>query len=153
MRQQQYLLRLAVLLLSFCAAACLAGGATRINGDHSPAAESRVMSFQEIKDWGVPCEQPFVACELDKDCMACFDPFTPSFSLDSMESCDGLEDAFDRSCSAMCDTDNKHLRGVRACLSDEWFNIITLGAVTDFCSGNKTQIADATAAAAVTTDE
>lgn len=98
------------------------------------------VNISDFKQWSLPCIEDLRICNEDKDCLVCFDPFIPRFSLQSIETCEGFAEAFDKSCSAQCDTDSKPLKSLRNCIADNWFFVLTLGSVEHFCSVNETTI-------------
>lgn len=92
------------------------------------------MSVKNIKAFTVPCSAHWNQCEKNETCIRCFDPFLPAFSMHSFEGCDEFRVSFMESCSKDCDKENKQLQKLEQCVADELFYIITLGAVTNFCS-------------------
>jgi hypothetical protein len=83
-----------------------------------------------------PCVQEMIKCNDDDDCVACYDPFTPSFELSNLESCAAVEKGFELSYAADCNLSNANLTRLELCLADDLFYVLTLGSVKHMCSGH-----------------
>ena len=98
-----------------------------------------VMPFDRLN---FPCVQEIKKCDEDNKCLACYDPFDPEFSMASLESCEGMQQGFERSYAADCDTNNQNLTRLELCLADDVFFVLTLGIVKNMCSSGHPIITD-----------
>jgi hypothetical protein len=83
-----------------------------------------------------PCVSEIKKCDEDNKCLACYDPFNPEFDMSSLDSCEGMQQGFQRSYAADCDTTNQNLTRLELCLADDVFFVLTLGIVKHMCSGH-----------------
>jgi len=90
------------------------------------------------RDLQFPCVLQMKRCNEDEACRNCYDPFTPSFDLSSLDSCEDMDAAFERSYSPTCAVNDTSVQRLRLCLENDFFYVLTLGTVKEMCSGPET---------------